>query len=503
MIAYFLKKQDYTKLKILQYIGSKKKTNIQELMETFNISRASIKRCIIDINTFLDSSSDLNLCNIIQDKLFNFTLETPKNQHLLTIYHSYRHYLLSSSLSFQLVIVLLTNTSISMSNLSSLLFMSTNHCYKIIDQVNEYLKFYKLKISIKRNIIEINGEEQNIRFMYWNLLFHGLHSLDWPFQQSSHAFIKNCFSKYRNKYLSHKPFSTKISVDFYLAILYERLNKGNYQSIFMALSNSILQTFIDNHDITSTLKYFPSDTPTIKNHDIELNERKAFNLIMRILDSEIDSIDTKIEIGKKLLELDNPIAIFHKKLNTSFISVFFKKDLEDLLPTFMYYTILYHQFSYTYSYSQEDVLNTNPLNNDNLIHKTSSFSVTITQFTRKFTESYPALSFSLSQNAIEMIGLLHYSLYISYFKDSLSIFVQYSKSPIGNEFIKGKLRHIFNESSLIFTSDSEHADLIISDSVENSKATSHTFFLEDIYNVSLWKELYGCIQNLLFELYHL
>ncbi len=503
MLNNFLKKQEYTKLKLLQYIGNKKNTNIQELMVTFNVSRASIKRSIIEINIFLDSSPDLSLCNIIQDKLFNFSLETSSEQNLTLIYHSYLDELLGNSLSFQIMIVLLNNASISLTKLSSLLYVSNNHCYKIIDQLNDYLKFYNISIIIQNSTVEIKGEEQNIRFMYWNFLFHGWHNIIWPLKQSTHNLIKNSFSIYREKYLLNKPLSTQVSVDFYFAILYERFNKGHYQPIFMTLSTSIIQTFLDIHDITSTLNYFPVNTPTIKNQEIELNERKSFNLIMRVIDSEIDSNCHKIEIGKKLLELNNPVTLFHKKLNTAFISTYFKKDIENLLPLFMYYTILYHQFSYTYSYSQSDILNKNPLNNGKLIHMSSSFSLTMTNFIRTFIETYPTASFSLSKPAIEMIGLLHYSLYISHFKDSLSVFVHYSKTPIGNDFIKGKLRHIFSEKSLIFTSNSEDADIIISDSIENAKETSHNFFLEDIYNVSLWKELYSFIQNLLFELYHL
>ncbi|MFS7401471.1 helix-turn-helix domain-containing protein [Carnobacterium maltaromaticum] len=503
MLNNFLKKQEYTKLKLLQYVGNKQKTNIQELMITFNLSRASIKRSIIEINIFLDSSPDLSLCNIIQDQLFNFSLETSSEQNLTTIYHRYLDYLLCSSLSFQIMIIILNNTSISVNKLSSLLYVSNNHCYKIIDKLNKYLKFYQLTILIQNNRVEIEGEEHNIRFMYWNLLFSGWHNINWPLKRSTHTLIKNSFSIYRKKYLLNKPLSTKVSTDFYLAILYERLNKGHYQTIFKTLSTSIIQAFSDVNDITSALNNFPMNTPTIKNKEIELNERKAFNLIMRVIDSEIDSSDNKIDIGKKLLKLNNPVTLFHKKLNTDFISIYFKKDVENLLPIFMYYTVLYHQFSFTYSYSQTDVINKNPLNNGKLIHMTSDFSLTITNFIRIHAETYPTFSFSLSQATLEILGLLHYSLYISYFKDSLSIFVHYSKSPIGKDFIKGKLRHIFNEKSLTFTSDSEQADIIISDSIEAYKATSHTFFLEDIYNVTLWKELYAFIQSLLFELYHL
>lgn len=167
----------------------------------------------------------------------------------------------------------------------------------------------------------------------------------------------------------------------------------------------------------------------------------------------------------------------------------------------MYYTVLYHEFSYNYSYSQDDIIKMNPLNHNNLIYETSNFSIDLKNYIYTFVEAYPAFTFSLPKTTLQIIGVLHYSLYISYYKDYLSVFVQYSKTPIGNSFIKGTLRHVFNDESLIFTSCIEHADIIISDSIEYEKKEGNTFFLEDIYNVSLWKELYIFIQELLFELY--
>lgn len=470
-------------------------------MVTFDLSRASIKRSIVEINTFLDSSLDSSICKINQDSLFDFYLESSTKINLTIIYHKYLYYFLSNSLSFQILVELFNNKSLSLNKLSSVLFISNNRCYKLIVQLNKALAFYQLTIQINDNLIEVNGDEQNIRFMYWYLLFHGTQNLNWPLSYVPHNLIKNTFSLYRDRYLLNKPLSTQSSVDFYLAILYVRLNKGNYQPFFKTLSSSILQSLLDVHDITYALKHFPINIPTINNNELEHNERKSFNLIMRFLDSEIDTMEEKIKIGNTFLKKNHPVTIFYKKLNTAFINNYLKKDVENILPLFMYYTVLYHEFSYNYSYSQDDIIKMNPLNHNNLIYETSNFSIDLKNYIYTFVEAYPAFTFSLPKTTLQIIGVLHYSLYISYYKDYLSVFVQYSKTPIGNSFIKGKLRHVFNDESLIFTSCIEHADIIISDSIEYEKKEGNTFFLEDIYNVSLWKELYIFIQELLFELY--
>lgn len=502
MISSFLKTRDYTKLKLLQFIGTRKKTNIQELLSTFDLSRASIKRNISEINTFFSSTLETSSCNINQDNLFNFSLETPSELNVTHLYYKYLNYLLNDSLQFQIVHYFFNKSSLSLSKLSSGLYISDNLAYKTIVQLNESLTYFKLSITIKNNILQLNGKEKNIRLMFWIILVTGSLNSKWPFMHYSHEFIKDSFSLFRKNHLIDKSLSTQIKVDFYLTILLERLSKGHYQSLFPKMSDIVIQALLDVNDITQSLKYFPTNVPTIKNKTIENNERKSFNFIMRFIDPTMDSEENKINIGKKFLELDTPLTKFHKDLNTSFISTYFNKNKDTLLPVFMYYTVLYHEFSYHYSYSQEDLINVNPLNENQLIFKKSNFSNSLVTFVRSFSKN-KNLSFELSDTSLQIIGLLHYSLYVSFFKDSLSVYIQYSRTPIGNDFIKGKLQHIFSEETLTFTTNSTQADIIISDILEYENSQAEVFFIEDIYNIKLWKELYSFIQDLLFELYHL
>lgn len=488
---------------MLQFIGTNGRTNMQELMGRFDLSRASINRHIKDINMLLISNPSTISYKINQDQLFNYYIESTNEMDITYLFFTFQNYLIKKSLQFQTILYIYNSSSVTISNLSSYLFVTKNSCYRIIAQLNQSLSPFKVTVSTKNDRVSFEGSEKSLRFMYWYIFVITCQSLEWPFQHTSLDFIHSSYSGYREKFLPSKSLSTTIRVDFFLAIQYARISKGQYVQDFGPISTSIIQTFMDVNDITEHIMHFPIGTKIIKHAHNELAERQLFNLFIRVIDPKIGELSKKKEIGRRLMTLDNPVTKFHVKLNTAFINRYFKKNKEDMLPIFMYHTVLYHTSSFHHSYSQDDVINSDLLNNDELIYNKSEFSKSIVNFIETFMNTTPCDTFSLSVPAVKLIGVLHYSLFTSYYKDSIYIYIQYSKTPIGSTFIKGKLCQIFNEDSLLFTSNIEEADIIISDTIEYQQNNATKFFIDDIYSTKNWKDLYLVITEHLIQLYHI
>ncbi|MNO52727.1 Capsule synthesis positive regulator AcpB [compost metagenome] len=128
---------------------------------------------------------------------------------------------------YRLMDLLFTNMGrLSVEELSEAMFMSTSSLKKLIVELNNNdLKAYKLRISYSTPMIK--GNEMNIRYFYWNLYCDAYEFTGWPFANIDFAYINQLITNIENENNIVYFINSKRRLSFLLAIVVERVVKGN------------------------------------------------------------------------------------------------------------------------------------------------------------------------------------------------------------------------------------------------------------------------------------
>ena len=77
----------------------------------------------------------------------------------------------------------------------------------------------------------------------------------------------------------------------------------------------------------------------------------------------------------------------------------------------------------------------------------------------------------------------------------LKIASQFSKNIMGEELIKHRLTKIYTSKALIFTSNYQEADLVISESYEGLKKEKYYFYIDSLTDEEAWVRLFNYVQE--------
>jgi len=127
---------------------------------------------------------------------------------------------------YRLMNILFTNVGrLSVEELAGAMFMSTSSLKKLIVQLNNHdLKAYKLRITHSTPMIK--GNEMNIRYFYWKLYCDAYEFTGWPFENVDYAYINHLITTIENEKNIVYFINSKRKLSFLLAIVIERVAKG-------------------------------------------------------------------------------------------------------------------------------------------------------------------------------------------------------------------------------------------------------------------------------------
>ncbi|WP_245339410.1 helix-turn-helix domain-containing protein [Paenibacillus shirakamiensis] len=136
-----------------------------------------------------------------------------------------------NTIFYRLMHVLFINGgSLSVEELAGEMYMSTSSLKKLIVQLNNQdLKAYKLRITYSTPMIK--GNEMNIRYFYWKLYGDAYEFTGWPFEQVDFAYIDQFITNIENEKNIVYFINSKRRLAFLLAIMVERVAKGECVNI--------------------------------------------------------------------------------------------------------------------------------------------------------------------------------------------------------------------------------------------------------------------------------
>ena len=163
METFLLDKQYKHILEIVSQVSKKptKEISFNDLETELNLTQKTIKTYLYTLLTYCE-----------RNDLKTFTLEKGKLKMLLKTdfnYFDLYHYLIQKSVKYQIIMSILTNPKITFTELYLDLKLSRSNASLHIKQLNDFLKPYHCKISFLQNN-PLQGEEHQIRFLYYNLL---------------------------------------------------------------------------------------------------------------------------------------------------------------------------------------------------------------------------------------------------------------------------------------------------------------------------------------------
>ncbi|TLQ12809.1 hypothetical protein FEZ46_10495 [Lactococcus raffinolactis] len=163
METFLLDKQYKHILEIVSQVSKKptKEISFNDLETELNLTQKTIKTYLYTLLIYCE-----------RNDLKTFTLEKGKLKMLLKTdfnYFDLYHYLIQKSVKYQIIMSILTNPKITFTELYLDLKLSRSNASLHIKQLNDFLKPYHCKISFLQNN-PLQGEEHQIRFLYYNLL---------------------------------------------------------------------------------------------------------------------------------------------------------------------------------------------------------------------------------------------------------------------------------------------------------------------------------------------
>lgn len=491
MIKYLLKKSSCIELEIFETISfNSNRVDVTMLMEEFSLSRSSVKRHVEHLNlTFLH----LELAtNIKQDDKHRFYLSNSAPIEDKNLYHHIQLFLLEGSPSFKLLKLFFNSPPRSKYDYCYALNVSENTFYKLVKDLNVYLKFFSVKIAKSKNNFLLVGDEHNIRFLICALFNEVYQNIKWPFQNNSIPTLKYYHSPCYSSQLEQKENSIKIRNKILLTTLNIRTQNESYVSVSDSTISQIMNVYINN-DYKFNVNSFSYAGTSFEDAELLFSE-----IILRIFDDSIDSENRKIIIGQNLEELDNSLVLMCAALLKSFIEAFNILVDEDTYAKLMYYTVFHHIVISYFNFELRSILKINTVYKKPLLDDKDMIIQDISHFYSEFMHKQKFHAFNTNNYEKSCSELLYFILQINFIK-TINVYVQYTKNVIGTLMITNKITVFFNSSSIKIVDDMADADIIISDSIETSKKGSDYFFFGDIQDKLLWQDLFYFLQTKIFK----
>ena len=485
-----MKKNDNTRFLILKkLIWSKQGLSIEELMILFDVTNKTIYRHIDGLKNDLACAFPAHDVQLIQTSRL-LTIQHPTVNLIYVIDYMHLYYLKSSN-NFSIIEAILTKVYPSIESLAQDLHLSTSYTYKTISTFNIFLKKFNLKIKFNLSNPRSNilGEEVNLRlFLFFGewMVFKGI---DMPlgntplsFKTSTSPIKHHLTSSNQLMQLTHYQSITY----FRIVIKKKKISLSEHFIDYLYIFEHISPTSFPTEIKKSIDKKFFSDS------DIK-QEEAFFGFATRFFITDIDSVNTKMMIAKKLIDSELPLTNFIHLFLENFSTVFKLNFTTE--EYFSVYYLLAIQLFY-YQFVEIDISLLDPAKNMKTMLQTNELNQ-LEKFTAEQLDT-PLIKVNSKEILVPHFAEVLYTILKNTKKERLTIFVHYSRSIYLNDFIKNNLFKTFSPESIRFTQTIREADLVISDIFEEVEKKQQVFYLENPYDLEIWHELILFISDCLF-----
>ncbi len=494
----FMDKANYNKLNLFKsLLLSKNPIELNQLITDHKHSKSTLFRYLKDLEKDLNKTfpeGGVVITSASPGYIVEITNGLSKNYVIDKLRLTY----LKTSINFKIMEALLQNKFSTTEELANKLYLSSSYLYKHLKEIKIILSEFNIGINFRASSSHnsnLECSELQLRFfmvyIFWSL-FKGI---EWPFEKIP----KDIFDYYEqdNIFSDIKESSKKERLRYLVAISFWRSNKKNE---FVSLEDDlvkIIEVFTVYKDISR---------PFIRsingyNSSVYQQEILSFNFLARMVMGNIDNDNNRLNISKGLLQLEVPIIKYCSNLLDAIIEDFdlVMRDEEKLLN--FYYIVLCHLYTYYIGVSDKKYLN-HSMDIDHIkIHKNYEFNSKnedIKNFYKRYVSSCSLKEFIPNKKFSLLLESLVYFIIDNNKKKKIKIFVNFSRIIAGEDFIKHKILDMFGTDNITFTLNILNADIIISDCYEGNVPQNNCFYIEELYDLGIWKNLFDFIQKYLF-----
>lgn len=483
-------KKDFAKLTIFRELiySYPKDVPLNYFSDYLNLSKRSTLSLIADLNHDFEHIMDLPTVRVKENKQAYFIkTDTAENFEIHAL--NLQAYYLKNSIQFNILLTLLNNYFYSMAELADYLYISSTHLYRQIADLKSILVAFKIDIIFTGKDAKTNfiGSQKHLKTFYWIFYWAYSQGIFWPLEDKMS--ITELHEKFQLKIdnPTNKPSKTrKLELLFFLSYL-------DSESSTFSLSTDI-------KDIALLLKEVNDVSAFTAKYITKEDELLFLNLISRILVSELDTTEDKIQIHKKISSLKSPIVTQSTQLTESIFDHFLslKQASTEERSIAFYYIFIYHLYIHLLD-ADITVFSKTPVSLNQFSNKSERFKLLekeIVQFFKGFIENYNI--------EIEDIYLNGYYFLISsiieYTKPTpLKIYIQYSRHFAGENIIKNKILNMFGEENISIIDNINEATIVVSDSYEVKRPDQIFFFITELSRPEVWQNLIYLILNELFN----
>lgn len=487
MKDFFMKKNDQQKFEIFKLIrfsqeGISGYSISKKIDLSLNLVYRKIKMLADDLNELFEPGDVLIVKNDIL-----YTIVVKDSVNLSCVIDTLRLHYIQQSHEYLIFQTLLLKYYSSVEALSQDINLSIAHTYKSLNIINKTLSSFKIEVNFPGDDKQVNFEGTEIHFrlflfyFYWNV-FKGL---VWPFRKAI------AYMEHIELPIENIPNSQKTRLKYFQSLSAWRiLYRGELVTIepdFLAVITLLNQV----HPIKFSLDL------TISGDEL-IREENYFAFLCRIFVYDVDTHAQKLETAKAFIQSDLPLAKSCTFVLDSLYTAYDVKPQEaDYL--FSYYSLLLALTSITYL----QIDNSDLLENNQKISKLGKAYADFPQMElelavlakKLFSEDHYLSALDSKGFSMYMVFLFYFILDSSKKTEQLKIYVQYSKNYITTEEIKKSLSTFFSPELILFVSNIEESDILISDCYEKDYPNEDFFYFENPVNENDWEALINYING--------
>lgn len=401
------------------------------------------------------------------------------SKELLQLFYALKLAYLQESHEFKLLLLFLQYPKLSISDIAQNLYLSNSYIRRRIKKLNLLLSSFNFQIEYNTGKFQIIGNELSIRIFLYVLMNDAYHSLSWPYME------KNL------------PEMIDFQQSFHIIITI--LNKRKY------MKNNITPLNQKSTWVISQMKHIYDFTPKLKKQNPYFynNLKDAiiedyFTFFIHVFAPNMIPKDIKITLGKLFMSPPPNINLTSNNISNKIIKELNIDPNSEKIILLVYYLSILDCFNEIVQ--QKIVLFEKlifPPIQYSFPSDSSQYKNIMQMIHKSFMEEVKTDTHNNEKLQHYYCELIYTTLQIDNFP-IVRIYLHFTKFLNAQDVIRTRIESIFNNNIILFTSQIEEADLIVTDSLNFCPKTYKEFiYFNTVTNKDQWELLLKKIYRLL------
>lgn len=499
-MEFFIDKTAEKKLALFKLLFfSDDLVSVKDLLTQLQFSKSALFRYLKELEEDLALTFDSQSFLLINhNNAYSYKSESQLDKSLIV--NRLNLYYVKGSIRFKIITALYKKRYTSVDEIANDLYVSPSYLYRQLKAIYAFFDDFHLKLTFKPDSNQSTnfvGSEIHQRFFFAYFYWSVFKGIEWPFKRLPESmydlYYKNEIDKKFPKGNLAPAKATQIG--YLLTITFWRVNsRKEYVQLEEELIE-ILTAISEVNDISSSIATTWTQLP----EEIDNQERLFFNFFTRVEVASVDNDEMKEQISKHLLTINSDLVAYCVTFLEEVQQHFDLKMTSQKKMVNLYYIVFYHLYMRYINVNHSQYLNSpfqlneikKQLNSSSLLEKEI-----LTFYDQFFQKNH---FFKVDASSKQLVISLIYFIINSAEVEPLPILVHFSKNISGEYLIKNKINAIFGTSTIRFTDDMDQAYLVISDCYEGTISNEQYFYIEEMYNPTIWKGLFDFIQQHLFN----